>query len=248
MSLKNIFSLVLILLFSVQTFAKLKVLIDPGHGGEDQGATHNNVKEKTVTLAVAKLLFEDLKMDSKFQPLLTRTADQFVALDDRTKKAEDSHADVFISIHANSSPATSAKGTEIYFESQNPTDEESFFLANRENNVKAGPSEEPSKSDLKNILTDLNHSNHMTMSSVLSQNLLEALQKNLQIKTRAIRQAPFRVLGVTMPATLIELGFLSNSKEAQWLTSHATQKNIVTAIHKGLIVYKEKLDKLNAKP
>ena len=225
---------------------KIRVLIDPGHGGEDDGAVKNGIKEKEITLKVALELKKLLAKDSRFTPLLTRDSDQFVTLGDRPLMAAKNKADIFISIHANSSNITSARGTEIYFENQVPTDEESLFLANRENNTKddtpSGP--QGKNSDLANILTDLAHNDHMVMSEKLSQLLLESFQKEFDIKTRAIRQAPFKVLGVNIPATLIELGFITNDAEAKWLVQKDSQRRMARAIYKGLKAFKEKLDKV----
>lgn len=228
---------------------KLKVVIDPGHGGEDEGACQNQIQEKKVALNVGLELSRLLDADPAFKPLLTRRKDEFVPLDVRSQVAENEKADIFISIHANSSLVKQARGTEFYFENQNATDEESLFLANRENNIKSPKNKEGSDAnDLKNILSDLAHSNHMVLSSQLSQQLLESFQKDLNIKTRAIRQAPFHVLSVTMPATLIELGFISNPTEAHWLSQSKTQRAMARAIYNGLKTFKEKLDKIHSHP
>jgi N-acetylmuramoyl-L-alanine amidase len=245
--------ILLLVLFFTTPFAlasPVRVMIDPGHGGDDDGAAYGSIKEKIITLSVGKKLLRILNHDRNFIPFITRTNDEFIPLPARNTKAENVHADVFVSIHANSSPIQSAKGTEFYFENQVATDEETELLANRENTVKnqKGQDSTDQKTDLQNILTDLNHTEHMMMSQQLSQNLLEAFQKNLQIKTRAIRQAPFHVLSVTMPATLIELGFISNEKEANWLAEDATQEKMAHAIYRGLKTFKEKLDKVHHSP
>jgi N-acetylmuramoyl-L-alanine amidase len=237
----------LVFLFSnLVIAAPVRVMIDPGHGGDDEGAAFGDVKEKEITLNVAKKLLHILSRDRNFVPYITRTNDEFIPLSVRNAKAESAHAEVFISIHANSSPVASARGTEFYFENQVATDEETQLLANRENTVKnqKGQALPDEKTDVESILTDLNHNEHMMMSQHLSQNLLESFQKNMKIKTRAIRQAPFRVLSVTMPATLIELGFISNEKEAHWLAEDSNQEKMAHTIYKGLKTFKEKLDKV----
>jgi len=238
-----------VFIFSISGFSKTIVMIDPGHGGEDEGAAQNGVKEKDLTLKVSLELKKLLQKDPKFEVLLTRDRDQFVALADRPVKAAKAKADVFVSIHANSSTVSSAKGTEIYFENQIPTDEDSLLIANRENNMKdEGQTKTASNknSDLTNILTDLAHNEHMVLSEQLSQHLLESFQKEFNIKTRAIRQAPFRVLSVNIPATLIELGFITNPTEAKWLAEAASQKKMAKAIYNGLKAFKEKLDKVHS--
>lgn len=222
------------------------MLVDPGHGGEDQGASHHDILEKDITLSVGLLLFDLLKQDPQFDPHLTRNKDSFVDLDDRIAKAEKIKADAMISIHANSSHAASARGTEIYFESQIPTDEESLLVANRENNIKKSnkdANDQALATDVKSILQDLKRSNHMLTSKLLSQAVLESMQAEFKTKSKAIRQGPFRVLTVSMPSTLVEMGFISNLKEAQWLKSSETQKKMALALHKGLVDFRKKLDK-----
>jgi N-acetylmuramoyl-L-alanine amidase len=173
-----------------------------------------------------------------------------VSLEERSRLADQKNVDVFVSIHANSSPEEKARGVEIYFENQTATDEESLLTAKLENSVEKKKPEEESKqkSDVDHILSDLGHSRHMEWSSLLCQSFVESFKAVLNIKTQAIRQAPFRVLMVTMPASLIEVGFLSNAKDAAWLKTPQASPKIAQAIHTGLISYKEKLDKINSKP
>jgi N-acetylmuramoyl-L-alanine amidase len=227
--------------------APTRVMIDPGHGGDDHGAQLENIQEKTIALNVGLELNKLLLKDKRFVPLLTRDKDEYILLAARPDKAVKEKADVFVSIHANSSPISKARGTEFYFENQVATDEETQLLANRENNVKAlkGSGDPDEKTDLENIMTDLGHNEHMMMSQQLSQILLESFQGRLNIKTRAIRQAPFHVLSVPMPSTLIELGFVSNPEEAHWLAKPEVQKKMARAIYAGLKRFKEKLDKVH---
>lgn len=247
--MKLILALLLVCDFSFAAPKKLRIMVDPGHGGDDFGARHNGVVEKDIALAIAKELHRLLKNDGRFISEITRSTDQYLSLDARSSKAEQAKSDVFVSIHANSSEVASARGTEIYFESQVPTDEESMRTASLENNAKSNTgAQEKGNSDVSNILSDLGHSTHMTYSSVLAQHILESMRKNLSIKTRAIRQAPFHVLSVSMPATLVETGFISNPKDAQWLKEPATQTKMAKAIYEGLIRYKEKLDKIPTTP
>jgi len=226
----------------------IRVMIDPGHGGEDHGAQYQGIEEKDVALAVSQELFKLLGADKNFVPLLTRNKDEFIPLTARPEKAISAKADIFVSIHANSSPAMEARGTEFYFENQVASNEESELLANRENSSKikspTGPDE---NSDLENIISDLHHHEHMVMSEKLCQVLLETFRKEIKIKTRAIRQAPFHVLSAPMPSTLIELGFISNPNEAHWLAQSDVQHKLALAIYSGLRRFKEKLDKIHKK-
>jgi N-acetylmuramoyl-L-alanine amidase len=225
-------------------------MIDPGHGGEDTGTFHSGIKEKDLVLKVAKLLQERVARDARFEVSLTRTVDQFIPLDDRSKLAEDKKVDLFLSIHANSSPDERARGTEVYFENQTPSDEESMLTAARENGLlkKKEPAEAAPKNDVDHILSDLGRSRHMEWSELYCQTLIDTLRKSLGTKGQSIRQAPFRVLGVPMPASLIELGFLTNPKDAAWLSDPKTHVKIADALYASLVAYKEKLDKLKRLP
>jgi N-acetylmuramoyl-L-alanine amidase len=228
---------------------RISVMIDPGHGGEDSGAQLHKIKEKEIALSVALKLKKLLENNPRFSALMTRDHDVFVPLDDRRSIAESKNADVLISIHANSSPESSARGTEFYFENQAASDEESLFLANRENSEKSSLTSRDvsgvssGSADVNHILNDLTRNEHIQASQQLSQAMLDAFKKNLSVKTRAIRQAPFRVLGTGMPATLIELGFISNAKEAEWLNQAKTQDLAAQAIYDGLLDFKSKLDR-----
>jgi len=242
-------SLIVFFQFSFALATPVRVMIDPGHGGEDHGAQYQEIKEKTVALGVALELKKLLSADKNFVPLMTREGDDFVSLSARPEKAINSKADLFVSIHANSSPALEAKGTEFYFENQVASNEETELLANRENNSKnvKGNSVPDQNTDLENIMTDLNHHEHMILSQQLCQLLLEAFQQQIKIKTRSIRQAPFHVLLAPMPSALIELGFISNPGEARWLNESVTQYKMAKAIYSGLRRFKEKLDKTHKK-
>lgn len=224
----------------------IKVMIDPGHGGEDDGAKLNGVKEKTIALHVGLDLKELFSKNPNFLPILTRDKDIFIPLDDRSAMARGQNAEIFISIHANSSPSRNSKGAEFYFENQVATDEESMRLANRENNIVDGKYDKTAAKDgdIQNILRDLAHNDHILMSQHLAQNLLNSFKTDFHFRPRAIRQAPFRVLSVSMAATLIELGFVSNPSEAAWMNERENQKKMANAIYKGVLIFKEKLDKI----
>jgi len=242
----------------VHAAAPLRVIVDPGHGGEDMGANRGKYREKDISLSVATELARLLNDDKRFSAFMTRRRDEAVALAERSQLAVDHKGDIFVSIHCNSSPASlTVRGAEFYFENQNPTDEESLFLASRENEAlekhsendvgkaeKAGPGE---KEDLGNILKDLAHNNHIQMSSELAKEMLQAFNREHKLKTRTIRQAPFHVLSaVDMPSTLVELGFISTPEEAEWLARPETQKRMARALYEGLVKFKEKLDKKRA--
>ncbi|MGE3975145.1 MAG: N-acetylmuramoyl-L-alanine amidase [Bdellovibrionales bacterium] len=237
------FGLVIFLIFfCISAFAApLRVTIDAGHGGTDTGAKRGNLQESELVLLVAFELHRLLAADSRFTPIMTRTTDRIVALEERTKFAEKSKSDVFVSIHANSAPDKKIHGAEIYFQNQLPPDQESLYLAARENEG-AIQTRNKEKSEVLSIVEDLER-HHQTLFSF---NLAKALEKSWPRRKNSrvhVRQAPFHVLTeVDMPSVLVETGYLTNGEEALWLHQKSTQKQIAKSIHNGLIQFKTKWD------
>lgn len=234
--------------------APLHVMLDPGHGGVDRGAVRGEHKESEIALKVANEVAALLRQNTDFKVSLTRTADTKVSLDRRAQMAKEAHADLFVSIHLNSSPDSKAHGKEIYFQNQLPADEDALFLASRENEDEEATAskDDPSKSDLKSILEDLDRNHRIFTSSQLSKTLLEtwdASPTHQRSTTRAIRQAPFRVVSkTTMPAVLVEIGFISNPHEGARLAEIATQKSIAKSLYDGLVKYRESVANEAASP
>lgn len=226
--------------------ATMKVVIDPGHGGTDAGAVNAQTKEADITLSISKKVVQLLKNDSNFEAILTRNADRIVPLMERSSIARKAKADLFISIHANSSTDLSAKGAEIYFQSQMPPDEESLFLASRENGTEhhESASDDAPKGDLAVIVDDLKKNEDVYNSQILAETVIEQWKKKLYIRHEPIRQGPFHVLvNVPMPSILIEVGFVTNNKELEKLKNESHQNQIAEIIYKSIKNYKEKIDK-----
>jgi N-acetylmuramoyl-L-alanine amidase len=238
-----------LLSYFIHSAFALHVVIDAGHGGVDTGATHNEKKESEIVLAVTQKLAEVLKEDDRFTVTLTREKENFLSLEERTEIANKSKADVFLSIHVNWSEDKSVKGKEIYFQNQLPPDEESLYLASRENQGKKvrGPDKSVSSdSDLTAIIEDLNRNSRIQKSGLLSEFIEKSWpsEQNYKKNKTSIRQAPFYVISnVNMPSCLVELGFISNASEATKLTDPAYQKKLAAALHNGLIQFKELVDK-----
>lgn len=247
-----------ILLFGFGAFAKpLRIAIDPGHGGSDQGAVRGKVKEADIVLKVSQALKSILETDNRFESALTRTSDSTIPLQERVHRAERIRADVFLSIHANASVDKRARGVEFYFQNHLPPDEETLYLAASENQVAnrtaASAEEENSrmepskKNDVLSILEDLKRHYRMRSSHLLSKMLLENWDQGSKNDSNIIRQAPFFVVTKSpMPSVLVELGFISNPKEADRLVNPAYQKEIAERIYRGLVKYKEFVDKTSA--
>jgi N-acetylmuramoyl-L-alanine amidase len=250
--MKYFYLIVLFVLFlaSLKVHAEgFQVVIDPGHGGTDVGAVSGDVKEADLTLEISKKLSQLLKNDPQFNVILTRYTDRVVSLDERTSISKRAHADLFISIHANSSTDLAAKGAEIYFQSQMPADEEALFLASKENigAEKRDPAEEVSdepQGDLAVIVDDLKKNESVYNSELFSETLVQNWKKKLSLRHEPIRQGPFHVLvNAPMPSVLVEVGFVTNSKELTDLKNNSHQNQIAEIIYKSIKNYKEKIDK-----
>ncbi len=214
-----------------------RVVIDPGHGGKDPGCRRRNLKEKDIVLKVAKRLAEKLRAKLGCQVILTRSRDVFIPLEQRTAIANMKRADLFISIHVNSSPKRSAYGIETYYLNF-ASDEEAMRVAAVENAASTH-----SLSELQNLLKGI----LLNTKLEESRRLAEAVQKNLvktlrrryrRVKDRGVRTAPFVVLiGTRMPAVLVEIGFLSHPVEAKRLISPRYQDQVAEGIARGIVAY-----------
>jgi N-acetylmuramoyl-L-alanine amidase len=219
------------------------VVIDAGHGGDETGAIGpGNVVEKEITLDIASRLAAILAKDPAVRPVLTRTTDTIVSLDERAAIANHEKAAVFVSIHANSSRAAGAHGSETYYLSLGATDPVSAAVANDENTAAAPPpgttGEGAPPADLDFILWDMAQSAHLKESAALADSIQNELNALLRTENRGIKQAPFRVLvGATMPAVLVETAFISNPDEAKRLATPEFRQSIAEAIARAIASY-----------
>jgi N-acetylmuramoyl-L-alanine amidase len=214
------------------------IVLDAGHGGHDPGAIGpTGLREKELTLDVARRVAALLQEDPGLRVVLTRGKDQFVALRERTAFANREKADLFVSIHVNAAPARTAAGTETYFLSTEATDNAAREAAAFENRVismeasaRGGP-----RDVLRSILWDLTQSDFQQESSRLAEALQNSLDRALRQPSRGVKQAPFYVLGgAAMPAVLIEIGFMSNPHEEQRLRDDGYRDRIAQAIAQGI--------------
>lgn len=237
--------LVLWLLVTPPAFA-FNVAIDAGHGGVDTGASKNGISESHIALGVSKQLVTILNSDPEFKAFLTRSQDHAMELPARVQSAKRNKSDLFVSIHANSSPDPKSQGMEIYFRNELEADQESLRLASQENQLDDLPSRKlKNKGDLPSILQDMRRSLNTVKSYELSWHLVGNWKVPFS-KTRSlpIKQGPFHVINEqTSPSVLVEIGFVTNEKEAKRLATATYQKEIAQAIYKGLRDYKETLDK-----
>jgi N-acetylmuramoyl-L-alanine amidase len=221
------------------------IMIDPGHGGKDPGAHGNGLLEKDVNLRFAKILGNMLK-DKGFKVLYTRTTDVFIPLEERTAKANMSKCDMFISIHCNAHKSRNINGLETY--SLNlARSRDAVRVAARENAVS------PKRiSDLQMILTDLMLSSKMKesrdLASKVQSSAYNSVCKRWKVRDHGTREAPFYVLmGAKMPAVLIELGYVTNSREARQLKSASYLNTMARGIVGGVVAYKEQIENFAAR-
>ncbi len=210
------------------------IVIDPGHGGNDTGAVGGNgLTESELTLAVARRLAAELRARG-YAVRLTRDDGEGRALTDRTAIANRLDAAAFVSLHANASTFSSVTGAETYYMSldDGASDEAAAATARLENT--AGTDQEP-QSDLDLILWDLAQASVLNESAKLAVAVQTRLNELLDLRDRGVKQAPFVVLtGATMPAILVEVGFLSNRTEASRLAQPDHQQALARAIATGI--------------
>lgn len=228
---------------SLNQVGKLIVAVDPGHGGKDPGAISNGIREKDVNLGIGLKLAEELR-DMGVDVRMTRTNDTYLRLQERTELANRWKADIFVSIHANALPAGHhARGMEIYLMAL-PTDKDAMRLALIENRDLAADNDkkESAASDrrtqlLLNILGNMQQNAKISDSTTAAEYLFRSGNQG-GLPMRRVAQAPFFVLrGATMPAVLVETGFLTEAGEARMLASAEYQKKCATALARGILSY-----------
>jgi len=218
------------------------IVIDPGHGGVESGAVGpSGLQEKDLTLDLARRLKALLERQGA-TVVLTRDEDRVLPLDDRTAIANHNHAILFISIHLNASKRKTPVGAETYFLATSATDAEARTLAGLENKAYEPPDAttppapgSPPGHDLELILWDMAQNSFLVESSRLAEAVQTELNAATGVRDRGVRQAPFRVLmGATMPAILVEAGFISNSEEEARFKDDAYKDKVADAIARAV--------------
>jgi len=219
------------------------IVIDPGHGGKDPGAIGpSGLKEKDITLQIAKKLKSLLEKNLPVKVILTREGDKYVALDERTEIANMVGGDLFISIHTNAAWDRRVQGVETFYNSQYVYGEGAEEVASRENTVFAS---ETLPSKIKNIIWDLIQNQYRSESKALSRVVQQSLTETCGMVSRGVKSAQFYVLrGIAMPAILVEVGFISNPWEERKLKDPEFQKLVALGLYRGLRNY---IDSFNRK-
>jgi N-acetylmuramoyl-L-alanine amidase len=215
-----------------------RVVLDPGHGGHDTGTIGaTGLLEKDLVLDVARRLSALIEERLGSEVLLTRTADEFVPLEERTRIANDHRADLFLSIHANSSPLRSTSGVETYYLSLTNNSAE-LEVAAREN-----ASSERSIYELRELVQKIALKDKVDESKEFAGRIqtslsLLAARSNSRSKNRGVRKAPFVVLiGASMPSVLAEIGFVTNPQDEKLMKKPPHREKIAEALYKGIAQY-----------
>jgi N-acetylmuramoyl-L-alanine amidase len=218
-----------------------RIVIDPGHGGHDPGAQTKGLNEADLTLDIALRLEKLLLQEPGLEVVLTRRADAYIPLEERTAIANRESADLFLSIHANTSRSASARGVETYFLSfAGSADAEA--VAARENSSHAGEMHK-----LPDIVKAITLNNKLDESRDLAAMVQEALvtrlrRSNKDVLNRGVKKAPFVVLiGAEMPSVLAEVSFMSNRQELQLLKNSTYKQRIAEALHAAVMRYRRSL-------
>lgn len=228
------------MLWAATSWAAPLVVIDPGHGGTQAGASSpDGLVEKNISLALARRVKGALERELKATVVLTREQDSLVLLPERVTLANRRKPDAFVSIHANSMPTQRQRllheGIETYFLSAAASGEEARKVAARENAEAGGQPKGVGGDTLSFILADLQRAETHADSSRLAYAVQEALIAQTGAVDRGVQQAPFYVLmGLDAPAVLIEVGFISHPDESKRLSDPAYQERLARAIAAGL--------------
>jgi len=219
-----------------------RVVIDPGHGGNDQGTVgRHGLMEKDLVLDVAVRLGKLIEDRMGSEVIYTRKDDTFIPLHARTEMANERRADLFLSIHANSSPHPRVGGIEVYYLNFTHS-ADALDVAAREN-----ASSEKSVYELRDLIQTITLHDKIEESKEFASKVQGTLQAfetryNTAAKNRGVKKAPFVVLiGASMPSVLAEVGFLSNAKEEQLLKRPEHRQRLAEALYQGVSRYAQSL-------
>ena len=219
------------------------IAIDAGHGGKDPGATgRGGTREKTITLQIAKRLEASINQQRGMKAVLVRKNDRYLRLRDRIHKARDAHADMMISLHADSFPDPRARGSSIYALSvDGASSETARLLADKENaaDLLFGDMEFAVEDKMvQEVLFDLSLTGTIESSLDIGGEILTQIKTVNRVHKKKVQQAGFAVLKApNIPSILIETAFLSNPREEKNLRSPAHQKKVANAITRGVSKY-----------
>ena len=217
-----------------------RIVVDAGHGGHDPGAMRSGMKEKDITLDVSRRLKSILEDQYGYEVLMTRDEDDYVALEERTAFANSKSADLFVSVHVNSSRNKKAKGIETYYLNF-ATTPEAMEVAARENAIS-----EKNMGELQKLTTAIALNTKIEESrdfaKLIQTSLVGHLQKGYAPSNLGVKQAPFYVLiGAQMPSILAEISFISNEREYNLLETSSYRDSLAQGLARGIRNYVDTL-------
>lgn len=215
------------------------IVIDPGHGGSEEGSRGPaGALEKNITLTIARRLKGALESRLGVRVLLTRDSDETVGLDERAALANNNKADLFLSLHANASVRPSAAGAEVFYLAADDYADEAQRLTRGDRAplpVFGGGTR-----DIEIIPWEMAQVRYIEQSAALATAVEAALRERVPMSPRALQPAPFRVLvGANMPAVLVEIGFITNAEQERLLTSDAFQAEIVQGLVASIVRFRD---------
>jgi N-acetylmuramoyl-L-alanine amidase len=215
------------------------VVLDPGHGGAEEGAKGPaGSSEKSIALAVARRLKASLEARLGVRVILTRDGDTAVGLDERAAVANNNKADLFISLHANASVRPTVRGAEVFFLSLEDYGDEAQRAASAPR--EALPVFGGGARDIEVVPWHMAQVRHIERSGTFARLVEAALRPRVPLSPRAVVQAPLRVLvGANMPAVLVEMGFITNGEQEAQLLSDGHQSEIVQALVEAVIQFRD---------
>jgi N-acetylmuramoyl-L-alanine amidase len=224
-----------------------RIVIDAGHGGHDTGTIGpHGLMEKDLCLDVALKLGKEIEEKLPgAEVIYTRKDDTFIPLEQRTAIANEAKADLFISVHANSSHDSAARGIETYYLNF-ATSEESMEVASRENALA-----QESLHDLQDIIKKIARNEKVEESKELANDIQDSLTHRLQLvnqneRNRGVKKAPFVVLiGANMPSVLSEISFISNPSDERLLRKTDQRQRVADGLYRGIASYLESLNSLS---
>ena len=214
------------------------IALDPGHGGDDEGTrSADGVKEKDLTLAIARRVKGVIEARLGLRVLLTRDDDRGVPVDERTSAANNNKADLFVSLHLNGSVRPSASGASIYV---------AAFDRDAAQAAAGGAERVPAfgggSREIEMVPWDLAQTRHLDQSAAFADLLQQTLHDHVPLAPRPVDRAPLRVLeSANMPAVLVELGYLTNAEQARLLGGDAFQNAVVQALFDAIVKFRDTL-------
>ncbi len=214
-----------------------RVVLDPGHGGHDTGTVgRGGLQEKDLVLDVAKRLGVLITRRLGSEVIYTRSDDTFIPLEERTALANEKKADLFLSIHANSSRESQIAGSETFYLNFT-TSEDALEVAARENATSQTPIHEL-QTLVQKITLNEKVQESRELASIIQKAMYSGIPRNRTLKNRGVKKAPFVVLiGAQMPSVLAEIAFLSNPKDESQLKRPDYRQKIAEALFKGVSQY-----------